>query len=285
MATRLEYVCKKEGIDFEPEALVLIGELTECHFRDALKAIEGVSMLGGVTVANVTKYLHLDYSTTILSVLGAIKSDLPSALKSAEDLLKSMSPITVYERLADMCMLAYKSSLGATAIPRYLDSEKVRGLGSDLGFDLLTFADKFSSRPGRPTSAMVLCDLAQLHRGPVVQMQTVSAPEQKKIQPQDKVPGKSEDKPQMVDSVFVHPRAVNVKPSATPSTSPKPELPPGLPPREFFHLVKMRFTELQSIGRENAIGQERRDDVGHFGADEDRGNESPGRDVGRGDST
>ena len=38
---RLATVCEKEGIPYERPALDLIGEITECHIRDALKAVEG----------------------------------------------------------------------------------------------------------------------------------------------------------------------------------------------------------------------------------------------------
>lgn len=273
LADRLAYVCSKEGITYDKEALVLIGELTECHFRDALKAIEGVSMLGEVNVANVSKYLHLDYSATLLEILTNIKPDLKKSIALADDILKTMSPITVYEKLSEMALLAYKASLGAATIPRYLDKSKLESLGTGLGFDLLSFADKFSSRPGRPTSAMLLCDLAQLHRGPVVTTVVSQAPTQeRKSAPPEKTPGKMDLQPQLVDNVFVHPRAVNVK-TVQPST-PKPELPQGIPPRDFFHLVKMRFEELSSE-RESAIGQERRHNVGDPGVDQGGGVEGP----------
>jgi len=49
IGSRLAQICDSEGIAYEREALTLIGELTECHIRDALKAVEGVSMLGPVS--------------------------------------------------------------------------------------------------------------------------------------------------------------------------------------------------------------------------------------------
>ena len=271
VATRLEYVCQQEGIPYEREALVLIGELTECHIRDALKAIEGVSMLGGVTKSNVAQYLHLDFATLILDVLSLIKEDLPGALRGVDSLLKTMSPITIYERFADMAMLAYKASIGAATIPSYLDSEKIHLVGSLLGGDLLTYADRFSSRPGRPTASMILCDISQLHRGPQIQYSSSPPIEQKKATDAPKSVGKVEDKPQLVDNVYVHPRAVKPHNAET-STKPAP-LPQELRAPDFFRWVKQRFTEMNH-GKEPEIGPEGRENVGDPRADEAGGVQS-----------
>ena len=46
IAERLALVCDQEGIEYDPEVLPLIAEVTECHIRDALKTVEGISMLG-----------------------------------------------------------------------------------------------------------------------------------------------------------------------------------------------------------------------------------------------
>lgn len=273
LAGRLAYVCDKEGIPYDKDALILIGELTECHFRDALKAIEGVSMLGGVTTANASKYLHLDYSATVLEILSNIKGDLRKSLGAAEGLMKTMSPITVYERLAELSMLAFRAGIGSATVPRYLDAASLTKLGTEISDDLLTFAERFSSRPGKPTPAMVMCDIAQLHRGPRTQIQIVTPPEAKKISPTEKSSGKIGSEPQIVDNVFVHPRAVNNKAQPAPPPS-KPELSQGLPPREFFQLVKRRVAELKASEREIDVGPERRDNVGDAGTDESGGSES-----------
>ena len=263
---RLAKVCETEGISYERPALDLIGEITECHIRDALKAVEGVSMLGGITVANVSRYLHLDYANTVLEVLGAIKADLPTALAKAEGLLKTMSPITLYEKLADMAMLCYRSSLGPVAVPTYLDRSVLEGVGRSVGGELLDYAEKLSSRPGRPTAAMLVCDLSQLHRGP--RTVTIEAPKTAPVPATPKTEGSvplPDDKPSIVDSVYVNPRAVNnAKGKPSPSSQPVPSAPSAYKPLEFFQLVKRRVTELTQNGSD--VGQTGRDDVGDTGA-------------------
>lgn len=261
---RLAMVCEKESIPYERPALDLIGEITECHIRDALKAVEGVSMLGGVTVSNVSRYLHLDYADTVLAILGSLKSDLPAALSRTEGLLKTMSPITLYERLSDMAMLCYRSTLGPVAVPSYLDRASLEGVGKTVGVELLDYAEKLSSRPGRPTIAMLVCDLSQLHRGQrtvTFEMPKVSQPPETGTKTEGSVKP-PDDKPSIVDSVYVNPRAVNAKGCPAPQ-SPVSSDHPDYKPLEFFQLVKRRVTELTQNGSD--IGQAGRDNVGNAG--------------------
>lgn len=264
VGSRLAFVCEQEGIPYNLDALTLIGELTECHIRDALKAVEGVAMLGSVDRSNVAKYLHLDANLAVLDILVAIPSDLPSALDRCSDLLKSSSPATVYEKLVDAAMLAYRASIGAAPIPSYLDRDRVKEVGTYLGPRLLWYANQLASRPGRPTAAMLLCDIAQLHQGAIVP--SVSLPQTLLPLP-TKVPstsGKVDDQPRVVDDVYVHPRAVKATNEAV-SSSPPPPRTPSLQPLEFFKLVRHRFDELGVTEDVRRSGQNH---VGGAGADE-----------------
>ena len=262
---RLAMVCDKEGIPYERPALDLIGEITECHIRDALKAVEGVSMLGGVTVSNTAKYLHLDYAGTVLEILSTLKSDLATSISKASELLKTMSPITAYEKLADMSMLAYRASLGPVVIPTYLDKDAVEGLGRALGMELLDFAEKLSSRPGRPTASMLLCDLSQLHRGVRVVLAEVPktpAPSPTASKLDGSIP--TPDKPSNVDGVYVQPRAINAKvQDHTPPPAPAP-FSSLYSPLEFFQLVRRRVVELEQ--GQDGVGQSGRNNLGDSGA-------------------
>lgn len=262
---RLAMVCEKEGIPYERPALDLIGEITECHIRDALKAVEGVSMLGGVTVSNVAKYLHLDYADTVLEILATLKTDLATSISKTTELLKTMSPITAYEKLADMSMLAYRASLGPVVVPTYLNRDAVEGLGRALGMELLDFAEKLSSRPGRPTSSMLLCDLSQLHRGVRVVLAEVpktpaAVPTVSKLDGNVPTP----DKPSNVDGVYVQPRAINAKvQDHTPPPAPAP-FSSLYSPLEFFQLVRRRVVELEQ--GQDGVGQSGRNNLGDSGA-------------------
>lgn len=163
IADRLEFVCLQEGIAYERAALVLIAEVVKCHIRDALKAVEGVSMMGRVDLVNVREYLRLNASITYLQIIQALGTDLARALELTQELQQLVSPVTVYERLAELSMLAYRVHLNVGKAPSYWPEQAVKALGDTHGTTLVRFAQVFSSRPSHPTYAMVECDLAQLH--------------------------------------------------------------------------------------------------------------------------
>lgn len=180
IASRLADICVKENIAHDPDMLVLIAEMTECHIRDALKAVEGVSMLGGVTREHVASYLHLDLNNAYLDLLDAIGSNLEAAFEAAKLIMQRASPVTCYEKLAEVAMLAFQTTVGGS-VPAHWGREKLKELGLRKGLSLLGYASRFASRPGRPTAAMLLMDIAHLHHvggrvtdaAAVIQVQTV----------------------------------------------------------------------------------------------------------------
>jgi DNA polymerase III subunit gamma/tau len=284
IAERLADVCRQENIPYDSEALVLIGELTECHIRDALKAVEGVSMLGAVSLDNAARYLHLDVAEEVLELVAETRSNFSNAYARAEKLLQRMSPITLYEKFVELSLLAYRVELSMRAwraagspanrspfeaVPRYLSSELVARVGAEVGEALLPYAERMAERPGRPTPSMFFCDLAYLNRGGYLSnaaatialpTKTVSS-EASKTQP--------ETQPRVVDNgVYIHPRAVNVQKTAPSPTVSKPSS-TELKPSEFFRLVRMRAFELDA-GKVPDGGQERRNDVGGPGTDASR---------------
>jgi len=166
----LAHVCREEGIEFEEEALPLLAEAAECHIRDALKAIEGISMLGPVNRANMEEYLQLDVNNTLLEILENLGAELPAVFQKMSEVLARTSPASTYAKLASLSMLAYQHHIGAVVPPVFWDRDRLAALGERHGAALLGFASRFSSRPSRPTTAMLSCDLAHLHHGgPVVE--------------------------------------------------------------------------------------------------------------------
>lgn len=162
IADRLAYICEKESITQDQDALMLIAEQSGSHIRDAIKMVEGVSMLGAVSRENVSKYLHLDANDSVLDLLEALGSDLPKALSCASSLSSSMSPSAVYERLAEASMLIYRTHLGISEIPRKWNSERVRGL-AEKGQVWLNTASRYAAPPHRPTQHTLMLDTATAH--------------------------------------------------------------------------------------------------------------------------
>jgi len=163
IAQRLAWVCDQEKVEYDIQTLRLIAEVTECHIRDALKATEGVSVLGAINEANVRTYLHLDLNLIYLDVLDNLGSDFGAVTGAIHRLLERVSPVTCYERLVDLAMLAYETTLGNFKPPTFWDAARLKAIGQKHGDSLLGFTSRLGSRPGKPNASMLLCDLGYLH--------------------------------------------------------------------------------------------------------------------------
>jgi len=297
IAKRLEMICQKEGIGYEFDALVTLAEVTECHIRDAIKAIEGVSMLGDVTKENAGQYLKLDLNTAYLDVLENIGTDLAAAMRAVRSILERTSPVAAYEKLADVALLAYQTSLGAVKPYSFWDFSRLDGVGRRHGMSLLGFVNRFASRPGRPTAAMLMCDVGHLHHAGgnldagVVIVREPTAPAAVPFvpaAPAENVPvtegvkktnpsvdtqssrGNVEPSPSAVPAgrgggVHVDRRAVQHKTAAKKSQAATAGT---LTPEEFGRLLAVRLLEL---GEANGAGLSRRFDLDHCGAEPTRG--------------
>lgn len=165
IAKRLAYVCDQEGFEYDMDMLQVIAEMTECHIRDALKSVEGVSMLGKLDRENVAKYLKLDMNLMFIDTLENLGKDLGKAIGFAKEAMLRSSPATCYEKLASLSMMAYQVGIGALKAPSYIESGRFERLFASQQHSLIGFASRFSSRVGRPTESMLLCDLGALHYG------------------------------------------------------------------------------------------------------------------------
>ena len=187
IAGRLEHICKEEGIEYEEDVLPLISEVVECHVRDAIKAVEGVSMLGPINRANVNAYLSLDANNLFLDILENLGSDPAAVLTATEQATMIVAPGICYEKMADVCVLAYRlTHVGSATVPSFWDRDRLQKIGETHKEFLIQFAQKFAERPARPSPSMFACDVSALHQsrsGIVVVAQptevavpTVSAP-------------------------------------------------------------------------------------------------------------
>jgi hypothetical protein len=171
IGARLAHICTQESIEYDDAALPLIAEVVECHVRDAIKAVEGVSMLGSVNKANVNAYLSLDANDLFLDILEHLGADPAKVLDAAMQATGIASPGICYEKMADVCVLAYRlSHIGTVQAPSYWDRDRLKTIGEKHKEFLISFAQRFAERPARPTASMFSCDVAALHqmRGGIV---------------------------------------------------------------------------------------------------------------------
>lgn len=165
IAERLAWILEREGKEYELDALVHIAQGVDGHIRDAIRAIEMLSLSGPVTLNSVVEFLGYNLNPKYLGLLSGLKSSLPDSIQALEDLLVSQSPGEIYSRLSSLCLMAYKVSLGIT--PKdisYWDAETVATVGRNYSAALLTLSETFATKPRLPSREMLECDLILLHR-------------------------------------------------------------------------------------------------------------------------
>jgi len=161
IAERLAYVCEQELLEYDSDALVTLAESCDSHIRDALKLLEGVSMLGGVSAASVSKYLRLDANQMAVALLQALGTDLPGAVERVLEISREVSPSVAYRRIAEASMVAYRHHLGVGKIPTRWGSEDVKRV-AEMGSALLMISSRFAAPPHRPSDHTLVLDVGSV---------------------------------------------------------------------------------------------------------------------------
>jgi len=165
IAERLRFICDQEGFEAEDEALLRIAEGAEGGIRAAIKSLESLARLPGpITLESVRQLLGDDLNELVLEILEGLGTDIPKSLQATQTLLEKVSPATLYKRLSEAALLAFKVALSVEKAPTYWDSERLTGIGQRHRDGLLLVSESLASRPRRPTREMLECDLFLLHR-------------------------------------------------------------------------------------------------------------------------
>ena len=162
IAQRLAFVCQKENIPYDDDALLTIAEISECHIRDALKDIEGVSMLGKIDRENLARYFHLGANDLALTLLENLGSDLKAAMEAATKIAVEVSPSSAYEKIAEAAMSAYRSHIGVGRPASQWNKAKLEVV-SARGEGLLGISYRFAAPPHRPSRNTLVLDVAAAH--------------------------------------------------------------------------------------------------------------------------
>jgi DNA polymerase III subunit gamma/tau len=161
---RLEHICQAEGITYEDRALLRVATGVEGHIRDALKAVDMLSLQGEIRELAAMTRLGMDLNDQYLEVLLKASNAPSESVIILDELLQKVSPTTIYEKLASVCLVSYKCLIGIETPATFWDLDRLQRTGNQYGDALLTFAERFASRPRRPTAAMLHCDLLSIHR-------------------------------------------------------------------------------------------------------------------------
>jgi DNA polymerase III gamma/tau subunit len=148
-------VCQAEGIPYEEGALELLATAKESHIRDCYKALE---MLPHVTMDAVKEYTGISHYALYLEIAEAALTGSPDLFNKVEQAKGAVPATVVYDKLIDLCLLAYRKSLGTLEIPVYLSKTLIDQLAIH-GAALLTLIQRLSARPGKPTYSTLYVDL------------------------------------------------------------------------------------------------------------------------------
>lgn len=74
IADHLSEICKSEWFDYDPEALKLIAMISDWWVRDSIKYLDQVSILGKITLDNVSQFLWVLSDASIKDFLTKIKN-------------------------------------------------------------------------------------------------------------------------------------------------------------------------------------------------------------------
>jgi len=141
--TRLEQVCKVEGIEYEPAALSLIGSYFRGHMRDALILLEQLHKLTGkVTEEGVRVYLRMDRTLEVYQLID--EPNRLQALAKLEALLCSYSASELIEVLSEVFLNVYKIRLGVTDFTQ-LDAGWLKKLSHSLPENVLEKVERLQA--------------------------------------------------------------------------------------------------------------------------------------------
>lgn len=157
IAQRLAFVCDREQLEYDFDALILLAEICESHIRDCLKAIESLSITGKIDRPRILEFMQMNSNDAILDILLALGTDeFPKVVGQVDNLVQKVSPSFLYKKLAEFSLLAFKGS----GIPSYLSEEKLKTLHEQKE-NLLRWAKVFSSKPYYLDKYTLICDLHQ----------------------------------------------------------------------------------------------------------------------------
>ncbi len=219
IADRLSVVCEAEGIPYELDALATIARINECHIRDALKSLEGLSLSDdrGATRDSVANYFRLGTNVLMFDLLEhVVNTNRSDAMGLSARICHEVGPKSAYERLSEASMSVYKYGLGVGRLPYLYDESRAKALFESKSEVLLDVASLFSNPPHKPSSTTFSLDCVSVGRKVVVSKAEVEI--KPKETPQPVTPEKI-DKPDKSEisktaaltptGIYVDPRAVN----------------------------------------------------------------------------
>lgn len=158
---KLVSICKDRDIKFDPSALRLIVRKSKKHFRSAENLLDMTSLMGDVTLANITTSISF-YDDMIIDMLLNASVSLKKALKTLDFLMSKMDIKDIYENTVKVLNDAIKYLNGIkTPIKEY--NELLDIISKKYGDDLFMVLDYIMSKDRLKDNNFMQTDLILIH--------------------------------------------------------------------------------------------------------------------------
>jgi len=157
----LKKIAVGEGFEHEDAALQSIADRADGHVRNAIKALEGASFLGRITL-DVVRELSRDFDSEICDIICALGVDLNKALTVSREVSSRISVTEFYGQMVNLLNDGSKLLYGYDDFPpkRKEMLEKLKTLH---GYRLLEFLDYLLKRDKYIDRVGIQSDIVLLH--------------------------------------------------------------------------------------------------------------------------
>ena len=116
---RMISICGLESIPYEEDAIRVLVEAKEGHFRDVLVFASKVLGIGGLTKSIIYEYLNITHHDDYYRVILDMKSDVSTLIQRIDSLLSKESPSDIYKGVtqAVMDMIRHRTGVSPVLIP------------------------------------------------------------------------------------------------------------------------------------------------------------------------
>lgn len=133
---RLTFICDKEKIAYQIEALEIIALYSAPHVRDAIKTLDYLSNFGEITKELALKHYNYSLKMNYLEALISLKTDVFKTISILKKTLEKVSISSVYEGLSESILNTIKLSYGVDDF--FCQEQKDLGITLSSVFDLET---------------------------------------------------------------------------------------------------------------------------------------------------
>ena len=161
ISNRLSFICEKEGIQYEKDALFLIAVHSGGHVRNAVNMLEEAAYLDTITVDGIKSVLK-NYDNEIFGIVSNLGIDLQKVLSFYRDISAYLSPAEIYNYILELINDASKLLYGYDDF--YPQRREILKKLKDIhGYSLLEFMNYLIQRDKFIDKIGIQSDLVLLH--------------------------------------------------------------------------------------------------------------------------